>query len=90
MWVNHHREGQTVDRKARCEFLQAILDPSPPMFEGFARHGVGATEPSPTNGPLHGMKTANFIRIKDIATILPSHGQSPFARMPNENATPQN
>ena len=59
------------------------------MFKGFARNRVGATEPSPTNGPLHGMKTANFIQIKKIATILPSHGQSPFAKMPNEkcNAT---
>jgi len=49
-----------------------------------------AKEPSPTNGPLHGMKTANFFGIKNIATILPRHGQSPFPNMPNENATPQN
>jgi len=54
------------------------------------RFRVEATEPSPTNGSLDGMKTANFIRIKDIATILPSHGKSSFPKMPNENATPQN
>jgi hypothetical protein len=28
---------------------------------------------SPTNGPLHDKKTANFNRIKNIATILSSH-----------------
>ena len=88
--VNHHGERQTIDPKACREFLQSVLDPSPPMLEGFARNRVGATEPSPTHGSLDGMITANFVGIKDIATILPSHGQSPFPKMPNENATPQN
>jgi len=88
--VNHHGEGQTIDPKARCEFLQSILDPSPPIFKGFARNRFGATEPSPTDRSLDGMITANFVGIEDIATILRSHGQSPFPKMPNENATPQN
>jgi hypothetical protein len=27
--------------------------------------------------------------MKNIAAILPSHGRSPFPKMPNDDATPQ-
>ena len=85
----HVRTPKCTGSSQAPKLAETILDPSPPMFEGFARNRIGATKPSPTYGPLHRMEATNFIRIKDIATILPSRGRRPFPNMPNEkfNAT---
>ena len=68
-----HRKTQVIDAKRSRQFLQFRLNPVSPLVVRFTTHGIFALKPSPTHCPLSAAIIANFIRIKNILLILPSH-----------------
>jgi len=74
--VNHHRKRQAVDTKASRKLLQSIFGSKFADVQAICQKlGLShkATKPRATNRSLNGMKIADLVWIKDIASILSSH-----------------
>ena len=78
--VDHDRKGEAVYAEVRGEFLEAILNPNSAVFKGFPRERILSAQPCATHRPLDTVQNHNFVRIKDISTIHPSHDEHLFAK----------
>jgi hypothetical protein len=75
--VGHDGIEKNIQTITGRDFFHAFLNPSPPVFEGFAGERVLPAEPRASDGALHAVIDPDFMGIKEIASILSSHEQNP-------------
>jgi hypothetical protein len=75
--IGHDGKGQDIESVACRDPFEALLQPCASVFIGLARDRVLAAQPSAPDCALDAVIDSNFVGIKEIASILPSHREIP-------------